>query len=94
MSIQCILAQSKRRSAALQSRPKAGSRQAAAALRQAAAPAAGRRRQRGGSAAAGRDQVNVSSLSILVKDNEASFSPGTHSFTPKLWVGFLIISKI
>ena len=49
-----------------------GSRQAAAAQRQ---------------AAVGRDQMNVSSLSILIKDSEASFSPGTHSFTPKLWVG-------
>ena len=47
-----------------------GSRQAAAVQRQ---------------AAAGRGQMNVSSLSIFTKDNEASFIPGSHSSIPKLW---------
>ena len=56
-----------------------GSRQAAAARRQ---------------AAAGRDQMCVSSLSMLRKDNEASFSQGTHSSIPKLWVGLFNNIKI
>ena len=54
-----------------------GSRQAAAVQRQ---------------AAAGRGQTNGSSLSRIMKDNKASFSPGTKSFIPKLWVGFSIVS--
>ena len=56
-----------------------GGRQAAAVRRQ---------------AAAGRDQMCVSSLSMLIKDNEASFSQGAHSSTPKLWVGLFSNIKI